>query len=193
MKEEPIDLLAVDPSIASAGVALFRDGQLLTVSTVKLKAEKDEGEAARCARMAHEIVAWCWLQQKARPSTLAVEWPQWYTADKSVGDPNDLAGLAGVATGVACELAIFYAAQQRKLRVLSYKPAEWAGQLPKSKTAEGALASPRAARILDHLTEAEHRVWDGSKLNHDAIDAIGIGLKALGRFERRRMFPGATP
>lgn len=183
------ELLAIDPSIRRAGVALFREGVLVAVTTVKI-AGSEAPMGQRCLNMGHEIVEWV-AGLDARPRVIAVEWPQIYRATKSPGDPNDLVGLAGVAMAVAGVLSIALAARHERLDVLSYTPAEWTGQLPKSTKSDGVKFSPRAKRIASHLTDDELQVWDTTR-SHDAIDAVGIGLHALGRLEPIRVFPGAT-
>lgn len=180
------DLLAVDPSIRSAGVALFRGGSLIRADTLKVHTEGTIGE--RCLRAAQIIAGWV-VANDARPKVLAVEWPQWYPAARSKVDPNDLAGLAGVCGALAGILAMGAAAQDHGLQVVSYTPAEWAGQTPKSKTGNP-WRSPRGQRIRSRLTEDE---LEAVPPKHDAVDAVGIGLYHLGKFERVRIFPGATP
>lgn len=178
-------LLSLDPSIRACGVALFRADGLVSADTIKAKKGDDIG--ARCLRMAQEVVSWV-VDLDAVPTTLVVEWPQIYTVDKSEGNPNDLIGLAGVCGAVAGILAMGAAQRNDTLTVVSYTPNAWAGQLPKSKL-KGS-ASPRTARVLERLNVDERAILDAAglfeKVSHDAFDAIGIGLKFLGRFERRR-------
>lgn len=185
------ELLALDPSIGSSGVALFRDGYLAASGVIKVKAN-DDNIAARCLAMSQAVVEWV-AGQRARPRIVAVEWPQIYRGEKSKGDPNDLPGLAGVAMGVAGILSLVFAARQERIDLLSYQPREWAGQLPKEKRIDGVRMSPRAKRIMSRLTDAELKLeaWTATN-SHDAIDAIGIGLHALRRLEPVRVFPGAT-
>jgi hypothetical protein len=111
---------------------------------------------------------------------LVVEWPQWYATGKTKGDPNDLAYLAGIATGLA---VAFPGAAVR-----SPVPRTWIGGLPKA-TSGDPWASPRGARVASRLSDAERALVPDS---HDAIDAVGLGLWACGRFDRRRVYSGAT-
>jgi hypothetical protein len=184
-------LLALDPSIRSCGVALFRGGKLARADALELDTDGDI--AARCLRAGLEIAEWC-LQtgnpagDGAVPRTLVVEWPQWYAGPKAKGDPNDLAGLAGVAGAAAGVLSLACRSRDWALKVVSYKPAEWAGQLPKKKTGS-AWKSVRGLRVLGALSGTE---VDACRNQHDAVDAVGLGLYHLGRFERRRVFEGAT-
>ena len=75
--------------------------------------------------------------------------------------------------------------------VIAYTPHEWIGTLPKATTVKGAKTSERAKRIKSRLSGSELDIWAAAKY-HDEIDAIGLGLKALGRLERRRVLPGAS-
>jgi hypothetical protein len=182
-------LIALDPSVNSSGVAAFFDGKLIFAETIKVNVRGgDRADAAYF--MSHKICDRLerWYQGYPFVSTLqdpefVYEWPQIYRAGKGKGDPNDLPALAAIGLGVAGLL--------RCGVVKSYTPKEWAGQLPKA-TRTKALAenSPRAVRIKSRLKTAELSLWP--KGEHDAIDAIGLGLFHLGRLSPKRVFPGAS-
>lgn len=180
------DLLAIDPSIASSGIAVFRRGKLVAARTVQR-----EREAAcigtRCVAMALDLLTWC-ETVGCDPEVYVHEWPQIYTDDKSVGDPNDLPGLAAIGSGVGTVLQLAGLKRNRPIEIISPKPADWIGQLPKVKTGS-AWKSPRGARVWSRLDVDERR---HAPDQHDVVDAIGLGLWALGRFDRVRVFPGAT-
>lgn len=189
------ELVALDPSIRSAGIALYRAGVLTAAATIKVDAD-DSDIAARCLRMSVECARWIG-EQRCLPHTLVVEWPQWYDTrgggrKKKETNPNDLAGLAAVNGAVAGICALWTMTSQRPIEVVSFTPHAWAGTQPKTKTVTGAKFSPRARNVMSRLTDAELAVWHAAGSSHDAIDAIGIGLKALGRYERQRLLPGAT-
>ena len=173
------DLLAVDPSLRSSGVAIFRGGAL--TSSARVTVPKTEAvPAARALRMAQEIAAWASERGEAR--TLACEWPQIYPRthmrkEQRGADPNDLIGLAGVAGALAGLLAAHAGQRDAALRVLAYRPAEWIGQIPKA-TRGNPWNSLRGQRIRAALTSDEA---DAVPPSHDVIDAVGIGLHALGR------------
>lgn len=171
-------LLAADPSIRSPGVALFADDVLIAAAA--LEVPPAEPMALRAALAARAIVGWSAVRHVRQVDLVVVEWPQWYATGKSQGDPNDLAGLAGVGAAVAALLP--YA------EVRAPVPRDWIGGLPKS-TRGDPWASPRGARVRSRLSAAEIELVPAQ---HDAIDAVGLGLWALGRFERRRVLPGAT-
>lgn len=179
-------LLALDPSISACGVALFDHGVLVAASAVRLKTTGDI--LGRTLRISEAILSWC-LENRARIDEIAVEWPQVYAATKSKGDPNGIVPLAAVCASAAtyiqtCEVTRPLTCD---LECYSYLPKEWAGAVPKSTTVKGAKESPRAIKVIGRLTPAEIPVWKLVKY-HDTIDAIGIGLHHLGRFERRRVY-----
>lgn len=184
---DTVDLLALDPSVNSAGVALFRRGKLAAGRCIK---RRDGGatDGERWMRMALEIFSWLGTVH-AYPVVYAFERPQIYDPTKSLGDPNDLIGLSGVAGFLGGMLTLSCVARQVCLEVASPLPSEWVGQLPKERTGDP-WASPRGARIASRISSDERMKL--TKPNHDVLDAVGIGLWALGRFERHRALSGAV-
>lgn len=178
------EVLALDPSISSAGVALARDGTLVAAERIVGIAEGDV--ASRALYMAHAIRRW-WIakldtDEIYRSITLVTEWPQVYRAGKSKGDPNDLLGMAAVVGAVAGLL--------RPAEIVSYTPREWIGSLPKSTRHSEAFTSARGVRIMAALARAERALVPRY---HDAVDAVGVLLKYLGRLEPRRVFARRGP
>ncbi len=174
-------LLAVDPSLHSVGLALFKDGQLTGTTRIQPEFEEVPPIGFRCFIVAnlirqHYSVIWGGTPMGCK---LIFEWPQIYRTVKSKGDPNDLIPLAGVGMALAGLLGVV---------PQTPTPAEWAGQLPKT-TKGDVSSSPRARRIRSRLSSAELEHW---RDQHDLIDAIGLGLNALGRLQAKRVFPGAT-
>lgn len=180
------DLVALDPSLVSPGIALFRGGSLYAAKRIRISVDAFPG--ARALHVAHEVCAWLHACGAA-PRWLVYEWPQVYRAAKSKGDPNDLIGLAAVGGSLAGALAIAAGARNESLGVYSPTPAEWIGQLPKTTRGDATL-SPRAGLILRSLSVAERAEVPAQ---HDAIDAVGLGLWALGRLNITRVFHGASP
>lgn len=189
-------LLALDPGMNSPGAALFvpnTPGMMLRhaarISIPPAFASRPDG--ARWLAVAHEIARWA--NALGRIQAVVFERPQWYTAAKSKGDPNQLAGVAGVAANVTGILSVC-----EPLEVYSPKPAEWIGQLSKvCPVCEGkakrkcgeckgsAWETPRGRRIRSRLEPDELALVPDQ---NDAIDAVGLGLWALGRLEPRRTF-----
>lgn len=181
------DLFAVDPSVVAPGVALFRGGKLVSAERVKLDpdiAELELGE--RCQRVASALIRWG-MSFNMEPRTLVFEWPQSYYG-KGKGDQNDLFGLVGVGMAVAGQLGVALTARQIALTIHTPTPADWTGQVPKSKAGDP-WASPRGLRIKSRLSAEEIAAVVPS---HDAIDAVGLGLWRLGRYTRSRSRVGAV-
>lgn len=182
------DLIAVDPSIRSAGVSLFRNGTLIKCARIRTPlADADKVcTGVRCLRMGHAIASWLTEVHDVMPRTLAFEWPQIYQrgGGRTAGDPNDLPGLAGVGMALAGALSVAIAPRNVGLELVTFTPADWKGQLPKDAAAHHVKAA---------LTDIERTALVDQ---HDALDSVGIGLHALGRLHlksnRRRVFPGAT-
>lgn len=189
------EILALDPSIRSAGVALYRCRKLVGAATLRISPTKDN-VATRCLRMAQEVVGWV-VEREAAPATLVVEWPK--ISGQTLGkDPNDQIGLAGVVGAVSSQLAMLLvssvagmlssglAMQDETLSIVSYTPGEWSGGMSKVRKKKGAEGSVRAQYTRRRLLAEELVHWPTNE--HDALDAVGIGLKFLGRFEPRTVF-----
>lgn len=182
------DLLAFDPAANNPAGALFRGGILHCAERLSLdKSWKELPPLDRCVRIAAHAVRWA-MAMDAVPRVLICEHPQIYRAAKSKGDPNDLILLATINGALGGILSYAAAGRDQGVVMLSPTPAEWIGQLPKVTTGDG-WKSPRGERIRGKLSVAERAVCDGT---HDAIDATGLGLFALGRLDRVRVFPGAV-
>jgi hypothetical protein len=175
------DLLALDPSLVSCGVALFRDTVLIATARIIVPYGASHGHRALAA--ADTIVNWT-VSQRAKIVVVAHEWPQIYAGSKSKANPNNLIGMAAVDGAVDCAFAFIAAQRGEQLELRTFLPAEWAGQLPKDTHKGKYWRSPRGLRIKSRLTEAEYAI--AADVNHDAGDSIGIGLHALGRLGVRR-------
>ncbi len=177
-------LLAVDPGLLHPAAAIFRNGILEAASRVKVPASvKKLPVAERCRTIAQlirdwyeEPPYWTGMINIKEPELLVVEWPQIYTADKLKGDPNKLVPLAGIDVAVATLFA--------HSKVLSPVPFDWTGNVKKNEDGDP-WESPRGIRVRSRLSDAEIAVVIPS---HDAVDSVGLGLWALGRFERRRVY-----
>jgi hypothetical protein len=169
---------------------VFDNGSLVRAANVEIPrhvADKPDGQ--RWLIVAVYIEAW--LGVDAYPSRLIFERPQWYAREKSKGDPNQLAGVVGVASMLVGRLSKRWAhALLDDGCVLSPTPAEWIGQIPKTCPAckanrkkcpvckGSAWNTPRGKRIRSRLSDTELALVPDQ---NDAIDAVGLGLFALGR------------
>lgn len=182
------DLVAIDPSIVSPGVAVYRDSILFANAVLKVPAQAvNDGTRAQIA--ADAIIAWL-HKYDLQPHAIAYEWPQIYQED-TPAIANAVISMAAVDAAVTT--ALMMGAMLRgagDFQIYSYKPAEVWGQLPKSKKGsyygnELNTGCPRGLRIKSRLSAIEFaRCVD----QHDAGDSVGIGLHALNRLGLRRVF-----
>lgn len=128
----------------------------------------------------HKELTACGLTTIAEPSwpwsmwlleRLVVEVPQVYSQRHWKGDPNDLVDVA-LAAGIVI-------GRTHAGAVLTTRPHEWKGNVPKAV---------HQLRVLALLDTSERDILDGcgvvrSKL-HNVVDAVGLGLWALGRTAR---------
>jgi hypothetical protein len=151
-------LLAIDPGVHACGVAYFVDGKLIRAGYVK----SDKKSAASASNMANEIRTWA-LSMSV--DDCVVELPQVYDRRHSKGDPNDLIALATICGAISCQFP----------RVRFVLPKEWGGQVRKE------IKNARAWAKL--TTEEQGRVNfpSAKSLRHNVLDAVGIGIFAIGR------------
>jgi len=182
-------LLTIDPSIVSPGVALFREGLLVANAVLKGPAAREACDGIRAQNAADAICNWLHEQSQRlliafgakHPLGIAYEWPQIYK-DDGPAVANAVIGMAPVDAAVTMACRIRYGLTE----VRSYKPEIW-GQLPKHKSGSYYHSDrcPRGARVWSWLSDGERAI---AVDQHDAGDATGIGLHALGRLGIRRVF-----
>jgi hypothetical protein len=171
-------ILCVDPGIRGAGVALFEGETLFKAAYVRNPHSSGQGLVAQRA-IAGAIIQWATLLKGkvcfwTGGAAFVGEWPQVYTASKSKGDPNtSLLPLCGVIAHIS-------GAEDWDSRV-EYKPREWKGTVD---------ADVMTERIRSRLSEKEKAALEpcAASLEHNMIDAVGLGLHHLGRLERKRVF-----
>ncbi len=194
-------LLSIDPSTTTVGAALFTQcgpvWYLRVAASIKLEVVPDEDPMQRWLHAARAVEEWLLTFEAGIPldivTELVFERPQFYSAVKSKGDPNKLVGVLGVAAVLAGRFSL-----RNAVRQFTYLPAEWIGQLSKvCPTCKGkakrkckdchgsAWETPRGRRIASRLSPEERAKCPDQ---NDAIDAVGIGLKHLGRLEPVRVY-----
>jgi hypothetical protein len=166
-------IVAIDPGIRNLGIAEIQDGQLVRAALIRnpVKSGNDLAAVRAISRAARD-----WLGGKLFLTHLAIEVPRVYGAGHQKGDQSDLIALATVCGAVAesCSMS--------STQVIRYFPQDWKGQVD---------ADVMTARILSRLSLAETRAIEKcpASLLHNVIDAIGIGLKVVGRMEPIRVYP----
>lgn len=172
-------LLAIDPGVRHFGAALFHAGDRHLDRAALIRNPIKAGNDLAVAAAACEALI-RWLGPDARTvRSVCVEIPRVYNAGNQKGDQNDLIALAGVGYSLGCAVV----AADRRIR---YFPREWKGTIDADKMTD------RIERRLDRVEKAMIETCPAS-LRHNVIDAIGIGLKELGRLEPVRVYPGALP
>lgn len=117
------------------------------------------------------------------PEVLVCEWPKKY--DKKRSAHKDLDSLHAVGDAIA---------KQRQRRwEKKYSPASWKGNVPKNiywPRAKRALSESEMLALVDWLSlQGRDKTWLESPAAHDAQDALGICLFALGRLKRGGVLP----
>jgi hypothetical protein len=111
-----------------------------------------------------------------RAPRVVLEVPRIYPASRQKGDPNDLLALARIVG----RLQEHYLAAGADVELI--EPRTWKGTLPKEAMTErirGRLSAAERARVAPVARSLEHNV----------LDAVGIGLHALGRLSPRKLVP----
>lgn len=187
---------ALDPGLHSPGLTLGTDSTVTHTFHLAPTVGDKEPYGRRCMDIA--VVAFVSIVKTHGESVeLIFEWPQVYDsrAGKMEGDPNGLTPLVGIGMALAGLLC----AHQRLDNLVTPKPAEWIGSVPKKcqlcKRAPGkkscklchgsAWVTPRGSLIRERLTPEELQLVPDQ---NDVIDSVGILLWRAGRL--RPSIPG---
>lgn len=197
-----MNLFSADPGISKGtGVARFHCGVLQGAALIRRPSSIPTDTPEGWDHMAGLCWEWATAGGGTYPGYVALEYPQVYTFGKGKGDPNDLFPIACVAQSLATRgLAV-------SATIYRYLPREWKGTREKDVNTVDVrrrLTPAEFARVevppntcehcAAHLPEARcvrykvGKQWEPC-LIHNTYDGIGIGLKALGRFERHRVIP----
>ncbi len=152
--------IAVDPGKRSAGVSVFNNGLLEDMAFIRA-----DGPI--------EVIAGVlsWFGSSQGLDWVCTEGQQVY--GRGVGNPNDLLPLSFVCGGIQSVFDV-----QKRFMPL---PRQWKGSVPKEIFAR---------RIMLELTPEELKIFDEKKkdipksLLHNVVDAIGLGLYAVGRMKK---------
>lgn len=171
-------ILSLDPGINGCGVALFHHQNVHRAFYAK-PSWAGRTVQDRVVSMSMGVMRGLRLEEHAAigraDSTIVVEWMQAYDRGGKRVDPNvSLFPLIAVAAAV-CTLFPF--AQHT-----GYKPHDWKGSLD---------GDAMVGRIKEQLSQEELNRLElpAPSLTHNVFDAVGIGLKFVGRLERVRVFP----
>lgn len=156
-------ILAVDPGVNEAGVALFEDGELVAAWL-----SRGAGWHSTASQVLTDVAL------RVVPDVfeeVVIERPQVYRQRLLKGDPNDLIDVALCAGAVAGKLASW----GHGVVVTTYRPGQWKKQVPKR------IKNKRdVAKLSDD--ENDRILWPTSKEDKTHVaDAIGVGLYHLKR------------
>lgn len=159
-------MITIDPGLNGCGFAEWVGDQMVRARYIK----RTEGSASKAYQM-----AWTLNQITYRNDIVAdgrysiIERPRIYT--KMKGDPADILNLLEVG-------ATFQGMLGRPVEWV--EPHAWKGSLN---------ADAMTERIKSRLTPEEHKRVEpcAASLMHNVYDAVGIGLHALGRLDRKRV------
>lgn len=167
-------LATLDPGLRACGIAVFRDSTLVAAGLPRNPQQRGRGGQTWFA-MSLSVRLWLHERGFVTLRRVIAECPQVYTAGKAKGDPNDLIELAGVVGAVL--------GQADCDDIATVSPREWKGTLD---------ADVMTERIRERLTATEAERIDPDvpeHLQHNTLDAIGIGLHVLGRLAPRKVYP----
>ena len=158
-----LNFVAIDPGLRGCGVAWFRDGRLKVASYVESRARTARG--ADCFVAMADAVYERRRYLGCEHTHTIIELPQVYQSKHQKGDQDDIIQLAGVV-GAIC--------QTSGDDVQTVRPREWKGTIAKEVMTR---------RIDSRLDDAEKAaiVRKSAALDHNTLDAVGIGLWYLGR------------
>lgn len=162
-------IISIDPGTEETGIALYRAGALVDVDVLRVKRSvgNREQRASDMGRLAvGKVSTW---RGAAEPLRVVLEYPQVYKhGPGSEVDPDDVLCLVLVIGHV---WGTFHGLKGNTLELV--RPATWKGQVPKRIMNN---------RIVSTLTKTEQDlVHDKVRSNHNALDAVGIGLWAMKR------------
>lgn len=176
-------ILFIDPGLRGVGAALFRpDGTLSVATYVKNPVVSGRGYSAHVA-LAEQIYREYLRENAVR--RLVIEHPVIYPgmASRRGGEnPDDL--LDVVAVGAA--IAGFERASDGSFgaEVVTVKPSEWKGNMPKERMTERIRAKAEQRGELSRIVALK-------SIMHNVLDAYGIGLWYFDALNVK-VFPGAT-
>lgn len=176
-----MNLVSVDPGIRAMGAAWFSDGKLIACKLIRNPA--GDGSLADHMLVVESFALWVRAVAHTRfngftgaQPRLAIEIPRVYPAARQKGDQNDLINLAVVAGGVAGHFAPGL--------VTRYYPRDWKGSVNPEESNRRVVERLGASEL-----ETMARTECPKSLQHNLIDAIGVGLFHLGRFDPRKVYP----
>lgn len=105
-----------------------------------------------------------------------IEMPQTYRGRAARGDANDLIALGATVGGIERMLA------EHGVLARNVRPSDWKGGVPKPTRVEDLYIITERIKCILNTDELSRINWPRAvRLQWDVSDAIGIGLKTIGR------------
>jgi hypothetical protein len=163
-------ILAIDPGCRGCGCALFEGTTLYRADYVESGFGRGN-DVVNALSMANQVRAWIpmWSRYEDR---LFIEVPRVYPAARQKGDQNDLIALTLVVGAIVGRF---------DGKATQYFPRDWKGTLNGDdfiKVIQGKLTPEERPSVTLPAKSLQHNVWD----------AVGIGLKAVGRLEPKKVY-----
>lgn len=159
-------ILALDPGINGCGVAMLESQSLELIHAGYVPNPISKGVmTARVKAMIEAVREHIYFGD-----AVVTEKPHIYPQQLKGQEPNDLIPLAQIGAGVGCRFNWF-----------EYEPFAWKGNVD---------ADVMTKRILSKLSAEERAHIETHKrggLDHNTIDAVGLGLFHLGRLNPERV------
>jgi hypothetical protein len=164
-----MSLLVVDPGKNALGWAYFGDAGLLYACGVVRAGEHEENIALVARLVIMELHRA--IESFPPAKRLVTEQMVVYPGPQQKGDPNDLIALSFISGG-----GHMLCAPAATLELVT--PHEWKGQVPKDIMQK---RIERSLSLLEQQMVTASLQGVAPSLRHNAWDAVGIGLNALGR------------
>lgn len=180
VKDKQQQVVTLDPGVRGCGLAVWDSGALVTAVYLP-SPERVKVRGACAIAMAQALALWLmdhtWCEA-------VVEWPVQRNTAALRARRSDVSDLLGVAS--ACALVLSLSGP-----VHTPTPEEWKGGVPKhihtARVIGGALAADRLPRVKGYRSSAPGQLsaldldrieWTKRRdLNHNIVDAIGIGVR----------------
>lgn len=185
-----MNLLCIDPGLLGVGAALWKPDRTLSVASyVKNPVTTGRGYAAHAA-LAQQVYREYSCNKYL--SKIIIEHPVIYPgqASRANGEnPDDLLDVVAVGAAIASYFSDNYGTNEysgrNSIEIVTVKPSEWKGNMPKEKMTERIRAKAEARGDLP-------RIVGTKSLMHNVLDAYGIGLWYFDLLNVK-VYPGATP
>lgn len=167
-------ILTLDPGLRAPGLAAFEGGELVWASSMHSSTGcRGPEQWARVSRATSDSFSVKF--PSGNVDVLVVEKPQVYTC-RNNANPDDLIELSAALGACVATVEAYYFIE----KYVTYLPREWKGQVPKEvhhRRIRRALKGTEQAALKKCLAGIQ------PDLQHNALDAVGLGLKYLGRIK----------